>query len=536
MSAGGASAFTPAGRWTSTATQASTGPTGSGVTLTWSIVPDGAWISTENEPSSLVAFLDGLWGSGPGGSDYTQRPWFGIVDDAFARWSELGGVRFIYEPHDDGAVVNSVPGLLGVRGDVRLSGASVDGPLGSLGHNQFPINGGDMVVDTDDGGFLGSSAADHRRLRNHLMHELGHGLGLAHVNSNDADFLLEPSFNHSFDGPQFDDILGLHSLYGDRFELDNQHAGNNTAAHATPLGKLVIGSPISLGTAAFQGTAVARGTTDFVSLSNQNDVDYYAFQLDQSAYVNLLLAPLGPTYQIGNKAAWDTSALSDLRLTLLDADGQVLHEWNDAPIGQAEIARGIRLDAPGEYLVRVSGDHYAPQMYLLHLAANTVADLPGDYNLDGRVDAADYTAWRDALGAAGPQRNLLATGPDSGFATWHANFGRSIDDPQLAGDFNHDGRVDAADYTLWRDTLGQVGLDLAADGDGNFIVDHRDYALWQANFGLTAASAASSVAAAVPEPKTSAWVLLSAAALVLRRRQRSKSAGGEPSDRFIAAE
>ena len=38
--------------------------------------------------------------------------------------------------------------------------------------------------------------------------------------------------------------------------------------------------------------------------------------------------------------------------------------------------------------------------------------------------------------------------------------------PRLSGDFNDDGIVDAADYTVWRDTLGQTGQDLAADFTG----------------------------------------------------------------------
>src|SRR4029078_4937754 len=35
----------------------------------------------------------------------------------------------------------------------------------------------------------------------------------------------------------------------------------------------------------------------------------------------------------------------------------------------------------------------------------------------------------------------------------------------LPGDFNHDHIVDAADYSVWRDSLGQKGLILPADGD-----------------------------------------------------------------------
>ena len=33
--------------------------------------------------------------------------------------------------------------------------------------------------------------------------------------------------------------------------------------------------------------------------------------------------------------------------------------------------------------------------------SNLAADLPGDYNLDGTVNAADYTVWRDSFGRDG---------------------------------------------------------------------------------------------------------------------------------------
>ena len=46
-----------------------------------------------------------------------------------------------------------------------------------------------------------------------------------------------------------------------------------------------------------------------------------------------------------------------------------------------------------------------------------------------------------------------------------------IDDLALFGDYNQNGIVDAADYALWRDTLGEMGMDLAADGNENGQVD-----------------------------------------------------------------
>ena len=54
------------------------------------------------------------------------------------------------------------------------------------------------------------------------------------------------------------------------------------------------------------------------------------------------------------------------------------------------------------------------------------AVLPGDYNSDGVVDAADYTVWIDQLGTATlPNRDPSATGPVGQFdyLVWKNNFG-----------------------------------------------------------------------------------------------------------------
>ena len=54
-------------------------------------------------------------------------------------------------------------------------------------------------------------------------------------------------------------------------------------------------------------------------------------------------------------------------------------------------------------------------------------------------------------------------------------------------DYNNDGTVDAADYSVWRDTLGQnVDPGTGADGNGNGVIDVGDYDEWKANFGGTA--------------------------------------------------
>jgi hypothetical protein len=65
------------------------------------------------------------------------------------------------------------------------------------------------------------------------------------------------------------------------------------------------------------------------------------------------------------------------------------------------------------------------------------------------------------------------------------NFGFIVD-VGLTGDYNLNGVVDAADYVVWRNTLGTTGpLYAGADSSGNGIVDQADYLIWRANFGKT---------------------------------------------------
>jgi len=77
------------------------------------------------------------------------------------------------------------------------------------------------------------------------------------------------------------------------------------------------------------------------------------------------------------------------------------------------------------------------------------------------------------------------------------NFTITLSPVTLAGDFNGDGAVNAADYTVWRDGEGSTGVDLAADGDNDGDVDAQDYTIWRDNYGRSIGSGPSQ---AVPEP------------------------------------
>jgi hypothetical protein len=86
----------------------------------------------------------------------------------------------------------------------------------------------------------------------------------------------------------------------------------------------------------------------------------------------------------------------------------------------------------------------------------------------------------------------------------------------LAGDYNDDGVVDAADFTVWRDSLG--GTDLLNETESLGVVDEADYNAWKANFGATNSGAGAG--SSVPEPATGLLMLGSVAAMTLGFRRK----------------
>jgi hypothetical protein len=77
--------------------------------------------------------------------------------------------------------------------------------------------------------------------------------------------------------------------------------------------------------------------------------------------------------------------------------------------------------------------------------------------------------------------------------------------PQQPGDYNVDGVVDAADYAVWRNSLGtHVIPGTGADGDGNGFVDNDDYEIWINNFGQGHPFTPPTITSAAPTVKATA--------------------------------
>jgi len=361
---------------------------GDPINLTWSILPDDITTAgTQGSgPSALISMFDGIYGSGPGGPDLTQRPWFNLFSDSYNRYNELTGINFVFEPgntdfagDDTNPMSTNRDGILETRGDIRLGASPIDGFLGTLAY-AFGPQFGEIVLDTGDASLRWSIPNDAQNI---IMHETGHSLGMGHINSSDARFLLEPGIQPAIYGPQFDDLLGLQRAYGDFYEKSNNGQGNNTRNNATNLGNLNPGpipgnsQTLSIGTDA-GGLQIAREQTDFVSIDGSSDLDFFSFTLEDGADVEIILTPKGPEYSWRNEGSstlnsWDASALNNLNLQLLDEDGSILAQSASAGTGGAESVL-YNFDEAGTYFVRVNGQANAVQFYQLDVTATAIPE------------------------------------------------------------------------------------------------------------------------------------------------------------------
>lgn len=373
--------FRPDDRWNRTATEGFIGSArGVPATVTWGIIDDDTSITGSREgtsPSDLIAMLDRQHGASPTGM-MSDAPWFRFFDDSFNRISELSGVTYVYEPNDGGApIINTGGAQSGVPGqyaDVRIGGHFIGSSDtgNTLAYNYFPDHG-DMVIDTDDASFFGNGFGDYRRLRNTIMHEAGHGLGLSHVESSNSGQLMEPFIQTGFEGPQIDDILALHRNYGD--VLEKARGGSNDSARTpTQIGTFDTDDTWVIGNDGRNSTAVAREDVDFVSIDGARDIDFFQFNVDVPSRVDVTLYQIGQTYNEGrqdeDQTQLVTSQLNPLELTLLSGvDGRdiVTEAVGEVIARLGKEVSSFDLDPGRDYYIRVNGTVDNVQLYELRL-------------------------------------------------------------------------------------------------------------------------------------------------------------------------
>jgi hypothetical protein len=335
-------------RWSYTATDGNTGAQGDPITLTWSIVPDGTW--ADGGSSDLHAKFTAAFG----GTGYMNK-----IRNAFDRWEAVIGITYI-EVMDDGANMPNSSGQLGIRGDVRIGGRSIDGPSNVLGYDYYP-NTGDMVLDTDDCAFYSSPLNNYANLKNVVTHEHGHGMGLGHVIPNDDTKLMEPYVCGPYDfvGPQDDDIRGGMRNYGDPYE------NNDSNAEPSLIGAI-------LDTVVIENLSIDRGL----------DEDWYFITLT-GTNVTVEVDPVGSSYLVGpegGSTSWTaTDSISDPDIELYDELGTTLvASATSAGVGETEIL-STSVPHAGAYQVKIfrkAGTGSNVQRYTLTIYSDPSSGIP----------------------------------------------------------------------------------------------------------------------------------------------------------------
>lgn len=243
-------------------------------------------------------------------------------------------------------------------------------------------------------------------------------------------------------------------------------------------------------------------------------------RFDQNGFTNIVLkshddAEVGglALWQPGSSQVFDgTDATVEVRARLTVAQGA----------GQADRVQLILKDKDGNDTgPGAGGDEYHADLMLNQLnttsmttvsipLANFTRQLAGEFLNDGDGLLTDFNLY---------QLNL-ETYVGAGLVNMEIESIRVMlpAPPGLPGDFNKNNVVDAADYTVWRDHLGAADESaLNGNGDGMNGVDQGDFNLWRNSFGNTAGAGA--LAGAVPEPSIGViGLVVLVASTWLRRR------------------
>jgi T5SS/PEP-CTERM-associated repeat protein len=298
-------------------------------------------------------------------------------------------------------------------------------------------------------------------------------------------------------------IVGAGGLFGSTLVIDSDQTINVTnAVSIQPASHLIVAGDFSSGGLTNQGDLTAIdatiggpvvnnsavtvvGTVDFNGLvSGPGDF----FGPGTANFNGGMAAGASPDiiHFEGNVAFGDTNTL------IIELGGTGLGQYDRLEI-DGTVSLGGTLDVD---LIDLGGGTYVPQL-------------------------GDQFAFLAAGGGAGSMFDGLELPALAPGLAWQLSPGGVtlfldvVSSAALLGDYNQNGIVDAADYTVWRDNLGS-GSSLPNDDTPG--VGQDDYDRWKTHFGESAGSGSSvSSHAAIPEPAT--LVMLAAAIVALAYRR-----------------
>jgi hypothetical protein len=319
-----------------------------------------------------------------------------------------------------------------------------------------------------------------------------------------------------FDNVSTDDFFAIKSLRLVKINPDSQevarldgHSGFSNR-FGSPFRREAADGPINIGGTNYFPT---ESNTDF---ANTDQVSRF----DQTGFTNIVLKT-DDADQVGGLALWQpaSSQLFDGTNATVDVTARLTVPQG---AGQADRIILIVKDMDGnDTAAGQGGDEYHFDLLLnqFNTSSMTSVSIP-------LADFTPFTAGEFVNSGDGSLSNFnlyylgleTVTGAGAGLVNLEIESIRvMLPVPEgLDGDFNDDGKVDAADYVMWQ----KIGTNPLPNDNGVATATER-YNLWRANFGNMSMPGGGAGGANVPEPATGAIALVAYAILAgVRRRNR----------------
>ncbi|MEM8864540.1 MAG: autotransporter-associated beta strand repeat-containing protein [Planctomycetota bacterium] len=407
------------------------------------------------------------------------------------------------------------------------------------------IGSGDAIIDS--GELLFAEDTEFGVPWNNLPNAVTVEAGGSLATESNIDISLGPVADLQLNGGSVN-TRRLHSLAGS--VITGQGAINaqvlgDTASEIRTTGDLAIGDATAVNGFYSNGFLdVSSGTT---TLNDANTAIFDSAALVTLAALTTLAAPNGLTLDFGaNVTGQGTIDTPNSDTTPLVNNGAITGDVGN-PVTLTGYVKGVGVcdncnitgtDSPGfspaavnrgsvayngTLEIEVSGTSPGSEHdQLNHVVGAGVADLGGELKvtlLDGFTPSSGESF--EILTATNVVDTFVteilpALGGGLGLELVYSPTAVSLVVVGIEGDYNGDGVVDAADYTVWRDSLGMIGVGLAADGDQDGEIDLDDYSVWVTKFGQVASAA---VSVSPPEP---ASLLLSTKACLTLSTQRRR--------------
>ena len=276
----------------------------------------------------------------------------------------------------------------------------------------------------------------------------------------------------------------------------------NSEYSQVPAGKSIVQFTTNHDENAFEGTPIQQ----FGSL----DASLAAFAAT-IAYGGV------PLIYDGQEIGWDLSIPFFSKAPLNWNTGQATADWYATILGihnnHTALRRGTLSDQSNSDVAMLLREHEGDQVLMLINTRNHASQIavPLDWRGEWIDELSGESQMLAEMHTLTPYEVLLLTAVPA----------------SLFGDYNENGVVDAADYTVWRDALGVVGASLPNDFTPD-ILDASDYTFWKAHFGEKPGSGSlGSIQGAVPEPATGVMFTLGMLALGatgVHRHRRAQAA------------